>query len=107
MPMPTLLLDVDGVLVDGRPDGRQLFADLEQDLGVSLPLLQREFFVPRWPDIVTGKKPLLPELAEILKRIAPAVSAETLLDYWLRHDSRIDERLLAAVARRRSNGWRV
>jgi putative hydrolase of the HAD superfamily len=106
--MPTLLLDVDGVLVSGRPaDGKHLFTDLERDVGVSLPRLQREFFDKSWHGIVTGKKPLLPALAEALLRIAPAVSAQTLLDYWLRNDARIDQTLLAAVAHRRSNGWRV
>jgi putative hydrolase of the HAD superfamily len=106
--MRTILLDVDGVLVSGRPqDGKHLFTDLERDLGISVPVLQREFFVPRWADIVTGRKPLLPELAEVLARVSPQVSAETLLDYWLRNDSRIDHTLLAAIDARRKQGGRV
>lgn len=106
--MLTVLLDVDGVLVHGRPgDGKHLFTDLERDLGIPLPLLQREFFVPHWPDIVTGKKPLLPELAAVLARIAPNVSAETLLDYRLRNDARIDKAVLAAVDRYRLAGGKV
>lgn len=106
--MVTILLDVDGVLVSGRPeDGRHLFTDLERDLGIALPVLQREFFVPRWTAIVTGQKPLLPELSEVLARIAPGVSAETLLDYWLRNDSRLDQTLLAAVMAHREAGGRV
>jgi putative hydrolase of the HAD superfamily len=106
--MLTVLLDVDGVLVNGRPrDGNHLFTDLARDLGISLPVLQREFFIPRWPDIVRGRKPLLPELAEVLARIAPQVSAETLLDYWLANDSRIDHALLASVDVLRRDGTRV
>ncbi len=102
------MMDVDGVLVSGRPqDGGHLFTDLERDLGISLPVLQREFFVPRWPDIVTGRKPLLPELTEVLTRIAPSVTAEALLDYWLRNDSRMDHDLLAAIAVFRAGGDRV
>jgi putative hydrolase of the HAD superfamily len=104
----TLLLDVDGVLVRGRPgDGKPLFTDLERDLGISLPVLQREFFVPHWPEIVTGRKPLLPALATVLARIAPQVSAETLLDYWLRNDARIDTALLEAMGKLRASGTRV
>lgn len=106
--MLTILLDVDGVLVQGRPeDGKHLFTDLERDLGIPLPLLQQQFFLPRWPDIVTGRKLLLPELAEVLSRIAPAVSAQTLLDYWLRNDARIDTGLLEAVDRYRLRGGKV
>ena len=102
------MMDVDGVLVGGRPaDGAHLFTDLERDLGISLPVLQREFFVPRWPDIVTGRKPLLPELTEVLARIAPSVTAEVLLEYWLRNDARIDHGLLDAIAVLRVGGDRV
>ncbi len=106
--MRTIMLDVDGVLVSGRPqDGAHLFTDLEVDLGISLEVLQREFFKPRWPAIVTGEKALLPELAEVLASIAPNVRAETLAEYWFRNDSRIDPAVLEAVVRLRDGGDRV
>ncbi len=106
--MDIVMMDVDGVLVSGRPqDGAHLFTDIEQDLGMSLAVLQRDFFAPRWPAIVTGKKPLLPELAEVLAGIAPHVSAETLADYWFRNDSRIDTAVLAAIDSLRASGRRV
>lgn len=106
--MQTIMMDVDGVLVTGRPrDGAHLFTDLEADLGMSLETLQREFFSPRWPDIVTGKKPLLPELAEVLAIVAPDVSAEALIDYWFENDSRIDRAVLADMAKLRAAGHRV
>jgi len=102
------MMDVDGVLVTGRPqDGAHLFTDLETDLGISLETLRQEFFVPRWPAIVTGQKPLLPELADVLVRIAPQVSADMLMDYWFRNDSRIDTSVLAAMAELRAQGDRV
>lgn len=106
--MRTIMMDVDGVLVCGRPqDGAHLFTDLERDLGIRLDVLQREFFVPRWPDIVTGRKPLAPELEAVLARIAPDVSAETLIDYWFRNDSRIDPAVLAAMGACRGRGETV
>lgn len=106
--MRTIMMDVDGVLVCGRPqDGAHLFTDLEQDLGIRLDVLQREFFVPRWPDIVTGRKPLAPELEAVLARIAPDVSAETLIGYWFRNDSRIDPAVLAAMGACRERGETV
>lgn len=106
--MRTILLDVDGVLVTGRPeDGKHQFTDLERDLGVSHQRLQRVFFDKSWHGIVTGKTPLLPRLSAALERIAPAVSAHTLLDYWLHNDARIDTHVLAAVGRYRERGGKV
>ncbi|MFC3704918.1 HAD family hydrolase [Devosia honganensis] len=106
--METILVDIDGVLVSGRPqDGAHLFTDLERDLGIPLARLQSEFFALRWPAIVTGRKPLLPELTEVLATLAPAVSAETLIDYWFRNDSRIDRSVLAAIVALRRQGRRV
>ena len=106
--MQTIMMDVDGVLVAGRPkDGADLFTDLEADLGISAPTLQREFFKPRWPDIITGRKPLLPELAEFLTDIASAVSAQTLIDYWFENDSRLVEAVVEGMAELRTRGHRV
>lgn len=106
--MDIIMMDVDGVLVSGRPqDGAHLFTDLEQDLGIALERLQRDFFAPRWSAIVTGKKPLLPELAEVLATIAPAVSAEALAEYWFRNDSRIDDDVLDAIGVLRREGRKV
>ncbi|MBN9332537.1 MAG: HAD family phosphatase, partial [Devosia sp.] len=96
--MKTILMDVDGVLVSGRPqDGAHLFTDLERDLGIPLPLLQSTFFKPHWPDIVTGKKDLMPELAAVLAEIAPDVPAQALVDYWFRNDSRVQPDVLEAM----------
>lgn len=106
--MRTIMMDVDGVLVGGRPqDGAHLFTDLEQDLGIPPEVLQREFFKPRWPAIVTGQKALGPELSEVLTVIAPTVSAEALIDYWFRNDSRIDQDVLSAIGELRAAGDRV
>lgn len=106
--MTTLMLDVDGVLVCGRPqDGAHLFTDLQQDLGISLADLQREFFVPRWEAIVTGQKLLMAELSDALAVIAPTVKAQTLVDYWFRNDSRIIPDVLQDVTSLRAQGHRV
>ncbi|KFL30066.1 haloacid dehalogenase [Devosia riboflavina] len=106
--MQIIMMDVDGVLVAGRPkDGAHLFTDLEADLGISAPTLQREFFKPRWPDIITGRKALLPELAEFLTDIASAVSAQTLIDYWFENDSRLVEAVIEGMAELRTRGHLV
>ncbi|MBO9590593.1 HAD-IA family hydrolase [Devosia sp.] len=106
--MQIIMMDVDGVIVSGRPkDGAHLFTDLEADLGISAPTLQREFFKPRWPDIITGRKALLPELAEFLTDIASAVSAQTLIDYWFENDSRLVEAVIDDMAKLRAKGLGV
>lgn len=106
--MKVVLLDVDGVLVTGRDQyGKHLIPDLERDFGIPPRRLKREFFERSWPDIVTGKKPLLPELARVLARIAPSVEPEALLDHWLRYEAHIDEQLLSDVAALRAKGTPV
>lgn len=104
----TILMDVDGVLVTGRPqDGAHLFTDLETDLGISLDSLQSNFFKPRWSAIVIGQKPLIPELTDALQTIAPDVPAQTLIDYWFENDSRIDTAVLDAMRSLRTAGHKV
>lgn len=40
-----LMLDVDGVLVTGRPsDGRSWYAELQNDLGIDIEWLRSAFF---------------------------------------------------------------
>lgn len=102
------MMDVDGVLVSGRPtDGRHLFAELENDLGLSPDRLRETFFSPFWEAIVTGREGLTERLAPVLAEIAPKVSAERLIAYWFENDSRVDETVLAAVKRYRQRGVQV
>jgi putative hydrolase of the HAD superfamily len=99
------MMDVDGVLVSGRPsDGRHLFAELEKDLGLSPDKLRETFFTPFWEAIVTGKEGLTERLAPVLATIAPRVSSERLVTYWFENDSRVDENVLAAMGLYRRRG---
>ncbi|MDV4155953.1 HAD-IA family hydrolase [Rhizobium brockwellii] len=103
--MKVLMVDVDGVLIHGRPaDGLPLFTYLERDLGLRVDLLQREFFQTHWGDIIIGREALEPRLADVLAKIAPHLSAETLIDYWFENDSRLDHNLLEELAALRQSG---
>ncbi|MBB3645206.1 putative hydrolase of the HAD superfamily [Rhizobium sp. BK619] len=103
--MKVLMVDVDGVLIHGRPaDGLPHFTYLERDLGLRLDLLQREFFQTCWADIIVGREPLEPSLAKVLAKIAPQLSAATLIDYWFENDSRLDRVLLDELAAFRQSG---
>ena len=103
------MVDVDGVLVDGRPsDGLHYCTDLERDLGLNLDLFEKEFFrTDHWKDVVTGRDDLEPRLASVLKRIAPGLSATTLIDYMFANDSGLDRTLLADLAALRAKGVRM
>lgn len=101
----TLMIDVDGVVVRGRPDdGRPWSSRLNADLGLSAEELQQEFFRPYWDNIVTGKTSLHDCLRPVLERIAPQLSCEDLIAYWFENDARIDNRLLQEIKSVRSRG---
>ncbi|MFD0987771.1 HAD-IA family hydrolase [Methyloligella solikamskensis] len=103
-----LMLDVDGVVVNGRPeDGKPWATDIGRDLGIEPALLQEKFFAPHWTDIVIGRKDLLEVLAACLPVLSPSVSAERFIAYWFEKDARLDESVLAACDTLRDEGWRI
>lgn len=102
-----LMVDVDGVLVRGRADGRRWSATIEADLGVTEAGLKQEFFTPYWDDIVTGKRGLVEALTPVLKKIARHLSHQDLIDYWFAHDARLDQTLIAHLDRQREMGTKV
>ncbi|MBX5225789.1 HAD-IA family hydrolase [Rhizobium sp. NLR9b] len=103
--MKVLMVDVDGVLIHGRPtNGLPHFTYLERDLGLRPDLLQQEFFQVHWGDIIIGREALEPRLADVLAKIAPHLSAAALIDYWFENDSRLDRNLLEDLAALRRSG---
>ncbi|POR45855.1 putative hydrolase of the HAD superfamily [Bosea psychrotolerans] len=100
-----LLVDVDGVLVRGRPgDGRPWTSELRQDLGLDPDLLHQHFFAKHWPDIVIGRAALEEKLAPVLAEIAPHLTYQDFTAYWFANDARLDVELLAALDLLRSSG---
>lgn len=103
-----LMLDVDGVVVNGRPDdGRSWAADIERDLGIAPEKLHDVFFARHWPDIVIGRKKLVDVLDVCMPELSPSVSAQEFMDYWFEKDSGVDEAVLAACGELRGRGLRV
>ena len=103
-----LMLDVDGVLLRGRPaDGLPWATGLEADLGVNPARLHAAFFAVHWAEIVVGRAGLMERLRPALAAIAPGVPAERLVEYWFAQDSRVDEGVLADVAALRARGVAV
>lgn len=70
MTRKAIMVDVDGVLVM-HPDAGGWSANLENDLGIPLALLQDAFFRRHWADVVHGRAALRDRLAIALADIAP------------------------------------
>lgn len=83
------MVDVDGVLVDGRPeDGRHWHTSVKEDLGFTSDTLHEEFFAPDWENIGLGRAGLMEHLMTALQKIAPHVSPAKFVTYWFERDSR-------------------
>ena len=105
MRIKALMVDVDGVLVEGRPgDGRHWQTSLEEDLGFPPDALDEHFFAPFWDDIVTGRAGLMEHLEPALRKIAPHVSPAAFVSYWFQKDARLATPYFAEFARLRSSG---
>jgi putative hydrolase of the HAD superfamily len=102
------MVDVDGVLVDGRPeDGRHWHTSMEEDLGFTSVALHEQFFAPYWENIVLGRAGLMEHLTTALQKLAPHVSPAEFVSYWFEKDSRLDSPFLAELSLARSAGTRV
>ncbi|MEP4198286.1 MAG: HAD-IA family hydrolase [Aliishimia sp.] len=103
-----LMLDVDGVLVSGRPsDGRFWTHSLFRDLGINPEHLVQQFFALDWQDVVTGKSDLHSTLSLSLKRMSSSVTAEELISYWFEMDSRLVQSVLTDCRMARDWGCQV
>lgn len=102
------MVDVDGVVVDGRlSDGEGWASSLEEDLGLASSDLHKALFEPYWDAIVTGKLCLEERLESVLADIAPKLSRQRLLSYWFENDARLNPGLLSDLARHRRRGVKV
>ncbi|ODT16088.1 MAG: haloacid dehalogenase [Kaistia sp. SCN 65-12] len=102
------MVDVDGVLVCGRPsDGRPWASSIEADLGVTVAELQREFFLPYWSEIVVGRQGLAERLQPALARIAPHLACDDFIAYWFENDARLNVELLDELRLQRDAGKKV
>jgi putative hydrolase of the HAD superfamily len=103
-----LMVDVDGVLVDGRPqDGRHWHTSMEEDLGFSSATFHENFFAPYWGNIVLGRAGLMEHLTTALQKIAPHITPDQFVAYWFERDSRLNLPLLEELSSLRSAGTHV
>lgn len=101
-----IMVDVDGVLVI-HPDGHSWSDNLERDLGISTATLQDAFFKSHWDDVVHGRAALRERLTSALAEVAPALTCDTLIDYWFSNDAQLDDALLCELEALRRDGVEV
>lgn len=105
--MTILLLDCDGVVVQGHPKGGRWDKNMEKDLGLRADLLQTRFFKPHFRRIVTGEADLLDVLHAVWPELETTATPRALVDYWFAMDSRIDSDVIAEVDAFRAAGGKA
>ncbi|MDB5478243.1 MAG: family hydrolase [Alphaproteobacteria bacterium] len=100
--MKYIFFDVDGVLINGfsaRSDHyrRRWDENLERDLGIVPQDMQNAFFERGFKDVILGKRDLLKALDDVLPEMHYRGMAQTLVDYWLKHDSEINTETMEIV----------
>lgn len=102
--MPTLLFDVDGVVIHGyhaNPELRRCWdEDLEQDLGISRHAFQEHFIRGIFhAEVLPGRL----DLHTALKRVSPSIGfsgdPQDIIDYWMEHDAVITPGVLPLIER--------
>lgn len=101
MSQPILILDVDGVIIEGFPRERWDHS-LKADLGIDPLEMQQTFFANHWHDVLRGHKPIEPPLAEFLETQGGDVSVPALLDYWHGNDAKVNRSVLDAASKWKS-----
>jgi putative hydrolase of the HAD superfamily len=101
----TLVLDLDGVVVTGNADGKPWYENLERDLGIRPPDLQKLFFRSAdFSSLMVGQADLFEALRHVWPQLRCAASVEAFVDYWFSSHSGLDRDVLAAVDRVRHEG---
>jgi putative hydrolase of the HAD superfamily len=102
--MTVLVLDLDGVVVRGHPDGGRWDKDIAHDFGMTPEHLQARFFQAHWRRIEIGEADLFDVLHEVWPQLECGGDPRTFVDYWFGKDSRLDTDVLALVDAWRADG---
>ncbi len=97
-----LILDADGVLINGESFADALHRNYDVDLAK-----EKEFFKGPFQDCLVGKADLRTSVAPYLPSFGFTGSVDEFLAFWFTSEHAIDETLVAYVQRLRSKGVRV
>lgn len=102
--MTVLVLDLDGVVVRGHPQGGRWDKDIARDFGMKPEHLQTRFFQKHWRRIEIGEADLYEVLESVWPELECRGDARAFVDYWFANDSRIDAEVIALVDAWRARG---
>lgn len=98
----TLILDADGVLINGDKFADILTRDFQIDKDK-----EKEFFSTHFQDCLVGKADLKKSITPYLSSFGWSGTADAFLEYWFKAEHSINEELMQYVRTLRSYGTRV
>ena len=99
-----LVLDLDGVVQTGHPEGGRWDKHLERDLGIASTALQERFFKPHWRAIMLGEMDLFEALNICWPQLNCNAEPNEFVEYWFSRDCTFDPAVLHAVEEWRNSG---
>lgn len=102
--MTVLVLDLDGVVVRGHPEGGRWDKNLERDLRIDAAAVQEKFFRPHFQKIAIGEADLYETLERVWPELGCDASPRAFVDYWFRMDSLLNFEVIGLVSIWRANG---
>ena len=97
-----LILDADGVLVNGEGFANILSRDFEVDKAK-----EKEFFTTKFQDCLVGKADLKESVAPYLPSFGWKGTVDEFLEYWFKAEHSLNEDLMEDVRRLRKSGLKV
>lgn len=97
-----LILDADGVLINGKTFSERLARDYDVDRDK-----EKEFFTGKFQECLVGKADLKESIAPYLASFGWKGTVDELLEYWFAEEYILNKELIAYVARLRKSGVRV
>ena len=95
--MTVLVLDCDGVVLSGHPEGGRWDKHLKRDFGVEPERLQSLFFRRHWGRVEIGEADLFDMLDRVWPELGSPGDPRALVDYWFASGAAKDAAVLAQV----------
>ncbi len=98
----TLIMDADGVLLDGEGFAKILIRDYDVDR-----TKEKEFFTTKFQDCLVGKADLKQSIAPYLSSFGWKGTVDEFLDYWFKAEHSLNQELMQYIQDLRASGIQV
>jgi putative hydrolase of the HAD superfamily len=98
----TLILDADGVLINGESFAKILVRDYDVDRDK-----EKEFFTTKFQECLVGEADLKESIAPYLPSFGWKGTVDEFLEYWFKAEHSLDEKLVEHVQQLRASGVQV